>query len=136
MKPFTLHIPMPRKKGMFERMNAFYEGVLGYVQDPTLDVLRVPGHDNLAISFKYFDSKRKENDKEADAIYEFFIDKNFPSFCLRLKEKGVAFDTIARTPGFYLARFFDPSGNTIEVISESFEDDAKADIPGGKPTEA
>ncbi len=128
MKPLIIHIPMRRKKGMLEEMNVFYENILGYEQDMALDVLRVPGHANLAVSFKYFNSNEKDKKKEADALYEFSIDRNFPSFCQRLKEQGVQFDMLARTPGFYFARILDPSGNYIEVTSESFEDDFNVDI--------
>jgi len=52
-KPFTIHIPMLREKGMLDRMNDFYEGILGYERDLELNILRVPNHSNLAIFFKY-----------------------------------------------------------------------------------
>jgi hypothetical protein len=127
-KPFTIHIPMLRKKGTLEKMNAFYEGILGYKRDPELNVLRVPDHRNLAVCFKYFDLTGKSGEKDRGALYEFSLEKNFPSFCLGLKEKGVRFDMLARTPGFYFARIMDPSGNSIEIISENFEDDLNVNI--------
>jgi catechol 2,3-dioxygenase-like lactoylglutathione lyase family enzyme len=126
MKPLTIHIPMLRKKDMPEQMNTFYEDVLGYERDAELGVLRVPGHANLAVCFKYAD----RGETRSGALYEFSLEKNFPSFCARLKDKGVAFDMLARTPGFYFARFLDPSGNFIEVISENFEDEAGVDVSG------
>ncbi|TSD58868.1 hypothetical protein FFI97_000575 [Variovorax sp. KBS0712] len=52
-KPFTIHIPMLREKGMLDRMSDFYEGILGYERDLELNILRVPNHSNLAICFKY-----------------------------------------------------------------------------------
>ncbi len=129
-KPFTIHIPMLRKKGMLEAMDAFYEGILGYERDAELGVLRVPGHPNLAVCFKYIGRPAKEGDRERASLYEFFVEKNFPSFCRSLKEKGVGFDMLARTPGFYFARIVDPSGNSIELKSESFEDDLGVDLSG------
>jgi hypothetical protein len=42
----------------------------------------------------------------------------------------VEFDLVARTPGFYIARIADPSGNSIEVLCEEFEDEFGADISG------
>lgn len=33
MRPFAIHIPMLRKKGMPEKMAAFYEDALGYEPD-------------------------------------------------------------------------------------------------------
>jgi catechol 2,3-dioxygenase-like lactoylglutathione lyase family enzyme len=126
MRPFTIHIPMLRKKGMPEKMTAFYENALGYEPDPEMDVLRIPGHQDLAVTFKYSDAAPKRT----AALYEFFVEKNFPSFCERLKNKGVEFDLVARTPGFYIARIVDPSGNSIEVICEDFEDESGADISG------
>ncbi|KQX29281.1 hypothetical protein ASD05_03675 [Variovorax sp. Root434] len=121
---------MLRKKGMLEEMNAFYEGILGYERDAELDVLRVPGHRDLAVCFKYFNSTGKKNERDGRALYEFFIERNFPSFCQGLKEKGVEFTMLARTPASYFARVLDPSGNLIEVISESFEDDFGVDVSG------
>ncbi|RSZ29327.1 MULTISPECIES: VOC family protein [unclassified Variovorax] len=127
-KPFTIHVPMRRAKGMLEKMNAFYEGVLGYERDSELNILRVPGHRDLAVCFKYFDSTGSKNESDKGALYEFSIEKNFPSFCKGLRERGVEFDMLARTPGFYFARIFDPSGNSIEILSESFEDDLDASV--------
>ncbi|WP_143080849.1 VOC family protein [Variovorax sp. YR750] len=129
-KPFTVHIPTLRRKGMLERMNAFYEGVLKYERDPVLDILRVSGHQDLAICFKYSNliGVGGRNEKDRGAIYEFSIEKNFPSFCQSLMESGVEFDMLAHTPGGYFARVLDPSGNSIEIVSESFEDDLNVDI--------
>lgn len=127
-KPFTIHIPMLRKKGMLEQMNSFYEGILGYERDPVLSILRVPNHSNLAVCFKYSNFSKVENKKDKESLYEFFVEKNFPTLCQNLKERGVEFDMLARTPGFYFARIMDPSGNSIEIISESFEDDLNFDI--------
>lgn len=127
-KPFTVHIPMLRKEGMLEKMSAFYAGVLKYERDPELGVLRVPGHQDLAICFKYSNLVRGINEQDREAIYEFFVEKNFPSFCERLREHGVEFDMLAHTPGGYFARVLDPSGNPIEITSESFEDDLNVDI--------
>ena len=129
-KPFTIHIPMLRKKGMLEKMDAFYEGVLKYERDSELNILRVTGHRDLAICFKYSDSIAKINARDREALYEFFIEKNFPSFCQKLKESGVEFDMLARTPASYFARILDPSGNSVEIISESFEDDFGVDVSG------
>ncbi|GER10242.1 VOC family protein [Variovorax boronicumulans] len=127
-KPFTIHIPMLREKGMLDRMNDFYEGILGYERDLELNILRVPNHSNLAICFKYSNFSKGGGRKDKESLYEFFIEKNFPSLCRNLKEKGIEFDMLARTPGFYFARIMDPSGNLIEIISESFEDDLNFDI--------
>lgn len=127
-KPFTIHIPMLRKKEMLEKMNAFYEEILGYERDLELNVLRVPNNPDLAVCFKYSDLTQRRNEKEKGSLYEFFVEKNFPSLCQNLKERGVEFDMLARTPGFYFARIMDPSGNSIEIISESFEDDFNFDI--------
>ncbi|SDI44645.1 VOC family protein [Variovorax sp. OV700] len=126
MRPFAIHIPMLRKKGMPEKMAAFYEDALGYEPDQEMDVLRIPGHPGLAITFKYSDAAPKRT----AALYEFFVEKNFHSFCEHLKNKGVEFDLVARTPGFYIARIVDPSGNSIEVICEDLEDESGADISG------
>ncbi|WP_447745259.1 VOC family protein [Variovorax boronicumulans] len=128
MKRFTIHVPMLRKKGMLEQMEAFYEEILRYERDSELNVFRVPGHLSLAICFKYSNLVEGSSGKDKNSLYEFFIEKNFPSVCRDLKEKGVEFDMLARTPGFYFARILDPSGNSIEIISESFEDDSNFDI--------
>ena len=129
-KPFTVHIPMVRRRGMREEMDAFYEGVLSYERDSALGVLRVPGHQNLAICFKYSNllGENRRNQEDRLAIYEFSVEKNFPSFCQRLREHGVEFDMLAHTHGGYFARVLDPSGNLVEITSESVEDDFAVDI--------
>ncbi|BEP69653.1 MULTISPECIES: VOC family protein [unclassified Variovorax] len=127
-KPFTIHIPMLREKGMLDRMNDFYEGILGYERDLELNILRVPNHSNLAICFKYSNFAKGGGGRNKESLYEFFVEKSFPSLCRNLKEKGVEFDMLACTPGFYFARIMDPSGNLIEIISESFEDNLNFDI--------
>ncbi|MDP9875929.1 hypothetical protein J2W25_000218 [Variovorax boronicumulans] len=100
-KPFTIHIPMLREKGMLDRMNDFYEGILGYERDLELSILRVPNHSNLAICFKYSNFAKGGGGRNKESLYEFFVEKSFPSLCRNLKEKGVEFDMLACTPGFY-----------------------------------
>jgi len=113
---------------MLDRMNDFYEGILGYERDLELSILRVPNHSNLAICFKYSNFAKGGGGRNKESLYEFFVEKSFPSLCRNLKEKGVEFDMLACTPGFYFSRIMDPSGNLIEIISESFEDDLNFDI--------
>lgn len=42
-------------------MNMFYEDVLRYRRDPELNVLRVPGRENLAVCLKYYDPGERRN---------------------------------------------------------------------------
>ncbi|MNX90635.1 hypothetical protein D3C86_1226930 [compost metagenome] len=113
---------------MLDRMNHFYEGILGYERDLKLKILRVPNHSNLAICFKCSNFAKGGAEKIKSRSMNFFVEKSFPSLCRNLKEKGVEFDMLARTPGFYFERIMDPSGNLIEIISGSFEDDLNFDI--------
>lgn len=61
-------------------------------------------------------------------IFKFFIEKNFLTYCQNLITNDIKFKLFSQHPGGYTARVIDPSGNSIEMECNEFEDDNQDSI--------
>ncbi|MEJ8857810.1 hypothetical protein WKW79_24775 [Variovorax robiniae] len=103
----------------------FYQKILEFPSDEEGTFYIDKEDCKIKVMFKY---ARAELKGEKNSLFEYSIAKNFPSYCIKLKELGVEFDFVMMTPGGYVARVFDPSGNPIEITCDDFFDEAGGDI--------
>lgn len=67
-------------------------------------------------------------DREKNPIFQFNIARNFPEYCIALRNQGVHFEFVAMTPGGYIAKIFDPCGNSMLIECGSFESSSEVDL--------
>ncbi|MEJ8852074.1 VOC family protein [Variovorax rhizosphaerae] len=103
----------------------FYQEILGFIPNEDGTFLFQRDNCKFDVRFRY---ARAESKGEKSPLFEYSIPKNFPSYCIKLKELGVAFEVVVMTKGGYFGRIIDPSGNPIEITCNEFDDEEGGDI--------
>ena len=108
----------------YDRLHDFYVNILGFVE--TVDVLAFPGRDGDSVGIWLLNNS--ENKNVGVSYFGYEIETDFLSYCDSLISLGVRFELVGSLPIGYIARFFDPDGNTIQLSCESFDDTEDVDI--------
>lgn len=120
-KVLTLFIPV--RKGMMQQMKAFYGGKLNFMLDGSAFLINnIP---NIRGQLQY---SQVDIDAEKNPLFQFNLVNNFPDYCGSLRDQGVHFDFVAMTPGGYIGKLVDPSGNSLLIACDSFESSSNVDI--------
>lgn len=120
-KTVTLFIPV--RKGMMEEMKVFYGEALAFSIDGSQFL--VNNMDEIRGQLQY---SRVTIDPAKNPLFQFNIVSDFPAYCVSLRRQGVRFEFVAMTPGGYMAKIFDPCGNSILVECDSFENSSNVDL--------
>ncbi|MFE8646084.1 hypothetical protein ACFX58_13455 [Sphingomonas sp. NCPPB 2930] len=112
---------MPVKKDLYNETLDFYRNNLWFSAcNKNADELESEKFPGISLTFTL---KKKPQGKEENHLTMIF-EKNLPTFCSYLKEKGVEFilktDILATE---YAVEFHDPSGNLIYARCSNIKDD-------------
>ena len=105
----------------YDRLFNFYHKTLKFKESGF--VLAFPGYDDAGIWIL-------ENSDEEPTGLSYFgyeVKTNFLSYCDGLISLGVKFEMVWNHPNGYVARLFDPDGNTIQITCESFDETSEVD---------
>lgn len=114
---------IPVRKGMMKQMEGFYAEVLRFTLDEGEFFVN-----NIKAIRGQLQYSRVNIDPAKNSIFQFNIASDFPEYCISLRQQGVNFDFVAMTPGGYIAKIFDPCGNSILIGCDSFESSSNADL--------
>ncbi|WKD24375.1 VOC family protein [Pseudoalteromonas sp. KG3] len=104
----------------YDRLFNFYFNILKFKE---LDcVLTFPENDNAGIWLL-----NANGNPSGLSYFGYEIKTNFLSYCESLISVGVKFEMVWGQPSGYVARFFDPDGNTILITSECFDESNEVD---------
>lgn len=114
-----MYFNIPIQKSKLLDSQEFYKKILGFEREHD-GALFSPDYPNVGISF-FFD----RNSGRAEHCYlAFSVDKNLPSIANKIKQAQVPIDLVTdMLERHYTARFNDPSGNLIQISSETLQDD-------------
>lgn len=114
---------IPVRKGMMEEMKTFYGDVLSFT---------IYGSEFLVNNIENIRGQLQYSEITIDiaknSLFQFNIERNFPEYCISLRQQGVVFDLLAMTPGGYMAKIMDPCNNSILIGCDSFENNGNVDI--------
>lgn len=118
---------VPVRRGMMEQMKAFYGEMLGFIFHGSEFLIN-----NIESIRGQLQYSQVSIDPEKTPIFQFNVANNFPEFCTALRHQGAQFDFLAMTPGGYMAKIFDPSGNSVLIGCDSFETTGNYDLSSWK----
>ena len=108
---------------MMKKMKAFYGETLNFMVDGSAFLINnIP---NVRGQLQY---SSVDIDGEKNPLFQFNLMNNFPEYCRSLRDQGVQFDFVAMTPGGYIGKLFDPSGNSLLIGCDSFDSSNNVDL--------
>ncbi|WP_163831908.1 VOC family protein [Spartinivicinus ruber] len=112
----------------------FFVQILDFKQKRDFFVPKNIEYDEIGIRLQMDREIREKNKKQSRvALFTYFVEKNFLSYCKKIKDQGVKFTLMCSHPGGYAACILDPFGNEIQIESESFDDEDSSIDPSDWP---
>ncbi|MCX4027697.1 hypothetical protein H0A36_24895 [Endozoicomonas sp. SM1973] len=106
-----------------EIAKVFFVETLGFKQERDFFVPKCVESDEIGIRLQMDREIREKNRSQRRiAIFTYFLEKKFLSYCKKIRDQGVKFTLMCSHPGGYAACILDPFGNEIQIESESFDD--------------
>jgi len=120
-KIIVLFIPV--KKGMMEKMKAFYGNILGFRTEEGEFFIN-----NISTVRGQLQYSEVKIDPLKNPLFQFNITVEFPEYCMVLRNQKVNFEFVVMTPGGYMAKILDPCDNSILIECDSFENSTDIDL--------
>lgn len=120
-KIIVLFIPV--KKGMMEKMKAFYGDILGFRTEEGEFFIN-----NISTVRGQLQYSEVKIDPLKNPLFQFNITVEFPEYCMVLRNQKVNFEFVAMTPGGYMAKILDPCDNSILIECDIFENSTDIDL--------
>jgi hypothetical protein len=108
----------------YDRVAAYYRKLFMVTDDDDLLYLPVDGKDvALKVVRVSLEAQDGYPPQKRFPIFEYELERNFLSHCLRMHRCGAIFEKAFEYPGGFYARVRDPEGNQFGIVCESFEEE-------------